>query len=239
MEDNTLSLSSKLVFRTLLSIACLLVMASISGQLIKFIGGHPNFFGLVDLFDLDHEQNIPTFFSVILLLICCLLLTLIFFQHLKLDRKPNKYWAVLSIGFGYMSIDEFCSIHENFRRLSSLLLGNKSYPLFHYAWVLPGLLIVISVGLFFRKFLLSLPRTTKINFVIAGLIYITGILFLETLNGYYFALYKNAFGYQNLIYNTLVTIEESCEMLGLILFIRALIDYLSTHFHEFSIQFHR
>lgn len=239
MKNNTLILSSKLVFRTLLSIACLLVLASIAGQLIKFISGHPNFFGLVDLFNLDNEKNIPTFFSVILLLSCCLLLTLIFFQHLKLDGKPNKYWAVLSVGFFYMSIDEFCSIHENFGRFSSILLGNKSYPLFHYAWVLPGFLIVIFVGLFFQKFLLSLPRTTKINFIIAGLIYVTGIIFLEALNGYYFALYKDAFGYQNLIYNALVTIEESCEMLGLILFIRALIDYLSTHFPQFSIQFHR
>ena len=52
------------------------------------------------------------------------------------------------------------------------------------------------------------------------------------LGGHYYELH----GRENLSYSMITTLEESLEMLGLILFIRALLDYLSTHFSEISIN---
>ena len=53
------------------------------------------------------------------------------------------------------------------------------------------------------------------------------------------AYYSELYGRENLTYSLITTLEESLEMLGLILFIRALLDYLSTHFSETSISFQR
>ena len=77
-----------------------------------------------------------------------------------------------------------------------------------------------------------LPKTTRINFIIAAIIYITGLIGIEMLGGQYHELH----GRENLTYSMISTLEESLEMLGLILFIRALLDYLSTHFSEISIN---
>ena len=55
------------------------------------------------------------------------------------------------------------------------------------------------------------------------------------LGGYYYELHAG----ENLTYSLITTLEESLEMLGLILFIRALLDYLSAHFSEITINFQR
>jgi hypothetical protein len=235
MKNNSLVLSKKLVFNTLLIIACLLVFASIAGQVMKYIFGHPTVHGLVHLFNVSHEQNIPTLFSVILLLTCAGLLGVIFYFQRKQQLELSMYWAILSLGFIYMAIDEFTELHENVGMLLKPLIGGYSHGFFYYSWVIPALILVIFLGIFFLKFLLHLPKKTRVAFIIAGIVYLTGLIGIEMPGGYYAELH----GGTNLTYSLITTLEESLEMLGLILFIRALLDYLSTHFSEISINFQR
>ena len=95
--------------------------------------------------------------------------------------------------------------------------------------------LIIFLAVFYSRFLFKLPKATRISFIIAGLIYITGLLGIEMLGGYYYELHAG----ESLTYSLITTLEESLEMLGLILFIRALLDYLSVHFSEISINFQR
>ena len=94
---------------------------------------------------------------------------------------------------------------------------------------------MVFLALFFSNFLFKLPKTTSVSFIIAGIIYLTGLLGIEMVGGYYHELH----GKENLTYSLISTLEESLEMLGLILFIRALLDYLSAHFSEITIIFQR
>jgi hypothetical protein len=232
MKSDALILSNKRVFKTLLIIACLLVFASVAGQVMKYIFGRPTVYGLVHLFNVNHEQNIPTLFSVTLLLTCSSLLGLIFYLHRKQHVELNRYWAILSLGFIYMAIDEFSELHEKLSNHITPLIGNHSGGFLQFSWVIPAFILVIFLGIFFLKFLLHLPKATRVSFMIAGTVYLTGLIGLEMPSGYYAELH----GGTNLTYSLITTAEESLEMLGLILFIRALLDYLSACFSEIPIH---
>ncbi len=235
MKINIVAVSSKKVSQILFIITSLLIIASVAGQIMKYMGGHDTVFGLVPLFNVSKEQNIPTLFSVLLLVSCSVLLSLIFYLHRKQVVGLKMYWATLAIGFVYMAIDEFTQLHENIGISFIPLIGDHSHGFLYYSWVIPAFALIVFLASFFSNFLFKLPKTTRINFIIAGIIYLTGLLGIEMLGGYYHELH----GDENLTYSLISTLEESLEMLGLILFIRALLDYLSAHFSEITINFQR
>ena len=49
--------------------------------------------------------------------------------------------------------------------------------------------------------------------------------------------YAEIYGRDNLIYIALTTIEESLEMLGVIVFIWALLEYIAATYREIEVQF--
>ena len=81
-----------------------LVLASIAGQLMFYMTGN-KFYGLVLLFDIDAEYNIPTFSSMLLLLFAALLLSVITILERKRTAPHVLHWAILA-GFLLMAIDE-------------------------------------------------------------------------------------------------------------------------------------
>jgi hypothetical protein len=112
MTINKISLSASAITRTLATVAFLLVLASVAGQISKFVFGHGRLKGLVVLFDVNYEGNIPTSYSVLLLLIAALLLAVIATLHRKQKAPHASKWAVLSFGFLLMAFDEAFSFHE-------------------------------------------------------------------------------------------------------------------------------
>ncbi len=235
MKINIFAVSSKKVSQTLFIITSLLIIASVAGQIMKYMGGHDTVFGLVPLFNVSQEQNIPTLFSVLLLITSSILLSLIFYLHRKQVAGLKMYWATLAIGFVYMAIDEFTQLHENVGISFIPLIGDHSHGFLYYSWVIPTFALMVFLALFYSSFLFKLPKATRISFIIAAIIYLTGLLGIEMVGGYYHELH----GKENLTYSLISTLEESFEMLGLILFIRALLDYLSAHFSEITINFQR
>ena len=235
MKINILAVSSKKLSQILFIITGLLIIASVAGQIMKYMGGHDTVFGLVPLFNVSKEQNIPTLFSVLLLISCSVLLSLIFYLHRKQEAGLKMYWATLATGFAYMAIDEFTQLHESVGISFIPLIGDHSRGFLYYSWVIPAFALMVFLASFFSSFLFKLPKTTRISFIIAGIIYLTGLLGIEMLGGSYHELH----GKENLTYSLISTLEESLEMLGLILFIRALLDYLSAHFSEITINFQR
>ena len=58
--------------------------------------------------------------------------------------------------------------------------------------------------------------------------YVGGALGMELIKGRHSYLY----GQKNLAYGVITTIEESLEMLGIVVFIYALLDYIKTYISE-------
>jgi hypothetical protein len=225
-------ISSKLIFKSLLIVAGALVFLSIAGQCSRYFAGHGRVFGLVDFFYLGQEKNLPTLYSVILMLISSLLLFTVYLSEKRLvSKKHNGYWLLLAFIFMFLACDEFTVLHDHLDIISKHL-GIKSEGIFHFSWVVPGMLIVGVLGLILLKFMLALPRTTRNSFILAGTVYLTGVIGIEMIDGLHYEQHGRSFGY-----TMLVTLEEGLEMLGLILFIRALLDYLSIHYQQIITRF--
>ena len=81
--------------------------------------------------------------------------------------------------------------------------------------------------------MLHLPAKTRFTFLAAAIIYLGGAIGFELIGGRYAELH----GSHNLSYNMISTVEESLEMAGVIIFIRALLQYIAGKHKEVRFQF--
>lgn len=233
MVTNQISLNSFLIARVLGTVACLLVVVSIGWQGVAYWTGHDSIYGLVPLFYVDAERNIPTFFSTFLLLFSALLLTVIAMLQRNQKATYVLHWATLALGFLLMAADEILSQHERLVEPMRKLLGDGHLGVFYFAWIIPGIILLLVLALFFLKFLLHLPAKTRLAFLIAATLYIGGAIGFELVGGRYSELH----GTQNFMYSMIATTEESLEMAGVIVFIWALLTYITDHYKDVRFRF--
>lgn len=177
---------------------------------------------LSGLFYLDYETNIPTMYSVLTLLSCSVILGLIArVKQVNFDPFVN-YWSSLAVVFLFLSIDEFTTLHE--KLIEPLRIALNADGFFYFAWVIPGIAFIFAFLLVFTKFLYHLPSQTRRLFLLAGGLYIGGVLGVEMLAAYYSS---SIGGEDNIIYAIIVTMEEGLEMLGIAVFIYSLLHYIS------------
>lgn len=174
---------------------------------------------LRELFDVDEEESVPTWFSSSLLLLTAAVLFLI--AHLNQQRKDpyTVYWLGLALGFTFMSADEIAGFHETLNSITET------------SWAVPGLIVALLIGGFYLKFLSSLPATFAVRFMMAGAIFVGGAIGVELATEPY--LYDDAL--DTLGYNLWTPVEEGMEMGGVILFLASLFDYIKT---QYSLQLH-
>lgn len=228
MAINLIRINPVAVVRTLGAVAFLLVLASIAGQLTKYMLGYDYVFGLVPLLYVDSERNIPALFSVLLLFCAASLVTVIaVLKKQEMDPDVSR-WTILAFGFLFMVIDEASSLHEKLAPPIRGLIGEGPFGFFYFAWVIPGFAVVFVLVLFFLKFLLRLPTNTRFYFVVAAAVYIGGAIGIELVGGRYDEMH----GQNNLTYSMIATLEESLEMAGIIVFIYALLKYLADTYVE-------
>lgn len=152
----------------------------------------------------------------------------------KQQRDPQvPKWLILSLGFLYISMDELGCFHELLILPLQRLFGNLAHGIFFFAWVIPGIFIVILLALYFLKFLLSLPANTKYPFIFAGFLYVGGALGFELIGGNYLSLHAA----RDLTYSFITTVEESMEMIGIIIFIHTLLKYIEENCREVILRF--
>jgi len=232
MKIHRIELHPSLITWVLSSIASILVIASLAGDLLQFTPWHAYTERLFPLFDLDEEYNIPTFFSVTLLLMAGSLLAAIALLTGTRPLSDLSKWLTLSLGFFCMAYDEAFLVHERLIHPVRSLLGNSSLGIFYYAWVIPGAALVFLLALFYLKFLLRLPVKTRFRFVLAAGLYLGGCIGFEFVGGWY----AESNGVQSLTYNLITTVEESLEMTGLIVFIRALLIHLGENYQSMKLR---
>jgi hypothetical protein len=219
--------SEKRIINWLFIITTFLTFLNIFFQVLKYFFGLGRVFGLVDFFNMDIEANPPTLFSVFLLLLSAAILFIIF-KVLYGKKKKNKfYWLGLSIFFIIIGIDESVSVHERISGLLEKWLNPSG--IFYYGTVIIGLLFIPIIIIFSIVFLKSLPSKIRTWFIIAGTIYISGALGMEMIGGWYFEIHN-----YNFIYQVISTIEEVLEMIGIIVFIKTLLQYLKLILSEYN-----
>lgn len=220
------------ITRTLWAMAALVVLASVGGQLAKYWLGYDDPLGLVPLFYVAKEKNIPTLFSAFLLFSAASLLALIAVDEKRRAGRDASKWTVLAVGFLYMTVDECVRLHEMLIAPGRALLGGSNLGIFYYAWVIPGAAVVLVLGVFFLGFLRRLPARTRVAFITAATLFVGGAIGVELFEGRYSELY----GSRNLTFSMYATVEEGLEMAGVILFIHALLQYIAEHCnHDYAL----
>ena len=227
----TIEISAKRVARTLLVIVLLLVLAGVAGQFSRSELGRPAGRGWIQKFDLNRENNVPTWYSTAILLLCSPLLAAIALAKTKQRDPYARHWQALAVIFLLLSLDEAASIHELVGARLRHTLPTSGVLL--HAWVIPASILVLITGLAYRKFMAALPARSRRLFVAAAALYVGGALGMEFIEGHYVGLYGN----RNVIVVVIKTAKELLEMLGIVVFLYALMSYLRLHVGEVRVRF--
>lgn len=219
--------------RILVLIMLVLLLINVALELTVIFTGHKSIFGLVKLFDFDEESSIPTLYNTILLLFASLILFLIYRIEKEQNTRNRLFWIILAIGFLFMGIDESVSIHELSIGPIQRLLGSKDLGMFYFAWVIPAIGLIVILTPFLIKFVTRLPKKTRLFFIIAAFLYLSGSIGIELIGGRHTELY----GQEDIKYYIIVTIEEILELSGLIIFNFGLLDYIRNNFKALEFEF--
>ena len=182
---------------------------------------------VTSLFNFGLAISVPAWYSSFNLLISSMLLALISLSNNKQVNRYFYHWIGLSLIFLYLSIDELIEIHE---RWDEFLHLPELSGIFYYEWVLVGIPITIIIFIAYVNFLNYLPKRTRYLFIIAGIVFISGALGIEMM-----AAFRDSVKGTDEIYILLTTVEEFCEILGIIIFIYALLNYISMHLQGLKI----
>ena len=176
---------------------------------------------LAPFLSVDREASLPTWVSVMLLG------AIGGFMHLAASAAraggegTARSWKVLGWIFIYMAADELVAIHEGFDRLGASLVPGGG--LFHFGWVV--------FGLGFLPFLFRLRRITAIRLFVAGAVYVFGALGLEMLGGLVIEATEDSFWR-----GVMAMFEETFEMVGLALALRAVLLHLAATQAQFRVE---
>jgi hypothetical protein len=212
------------VWRWQVGAALLLVAAYLVTQAMKLSGGYPYFFGLVPMFDLDAESNLPSFLQAQGLLACAIALLFVA-QHERAAVRPMAHaWLVLSLAFLYLGADEAAMLHDRMGPVAMQTIGSKPN---HIDWVLPMGILASAFALYMIPFLLGIERATALAFALSGAVYVGGAVGVEVLG----KILSERYGYESYPYVLSVALEEGMEMLGVAMFLRAILRYMARSAH--------
>ena len=213
----------------LLIIVTGLLAGDLVTQYIKYVYRNEAQFGFDRLFNLEGENNLPTWYSSLALLLASAMLAIIGLHRKQEAKSWAWHWLTLAIIFLCLSADEAASLHEMAASPIHHWLESKRHlesvlPVIGTTWLLAGIPFAAIVFLVFWQFLLNLPAATRALFFVAGGLYIGGAIGLEALGGRYI---NQQGGGHTLTYAMMVTMEEGLEMVGVIVFIYALMMYIA------------
>ena len=235
-------LDPKRTTRTLFVVLALLVALSLFTSFCHFVL-HWRMEALTQLADLDTEANMPTLYNVLLFFFGAAL----FWVHgLQKDPKVARGWKTMALVFLFLGVDEGSQIHEKFMQFTKRLMEDSGSDAlggwFYYAWVIPYGLAAFVLVLLLSHWLFGLSPTLRKRLIISGIIYVFGAVFMEMAGGKVIASMTpvdpanypwmpcRVFGdtadcwiFMEPKYIAMYTLEETCEMAGLILCIRALL----------------
>ena len=185
------------------------------------------------MLDLEREANVPTWVSSLNLAACALLL--LFIARAASGRNDHyaAHWTGLCIVFLYLSLDEACQTFMRGRRRSSSsswTRPERSTP--HGSS--PRMLAVTVFALVYLRFLFSLSNSFRWLFILAAVLYVGGAAGLQMLAWHYkYPLFQanpdDVNARDNMTFTLIGQAEEVLEMVGVIVFMYALLQYLAWH----------
>lgn len=184
---------------TVLLLSCIVLLTT-THLFLSFLlySGEDIHWLLFQMFDLDDEHNLPTWFSSFLLLA-----TAIIIHSLDWPVEDQRHWKILSIGFLLLSLDEVAGIHETINTIIDM------------NWAIPAAILAGLIAVAFMPFIVRQPRRLRGMILLSGSMYVGGAVGVELMSA--------GIEEESLNYEIAVTAEESLEMLGIWMFLRSLL----------------
>ena len=227
-----LSLNPRRVVVTMLTIIVVLTALHISQLVIFFQVGDPDKFDFIEMLDFDYEANLPSFYSSAAILFCAALLWLIS-AYKRRERLPYRFhWLGLAVIFSLLGLDEAISLHEELGDFMEHLELFDASGYLYFAWVVPYAIALSMFVLSYLKFVLALPRSTKLLFIVSGVLFVTGAMGIELIS----ANEADSHGTDTILYSALYTAEELCEMFSIVIFCYALMRYIEREQIQFAFR---
>lgn len=175
----------------------------------------------IRLFDMDGEQSIPNWFDGAVMLSCGLLTSAVW-RARRVEGSPDRWgWLLISLAMLFVAMDESVAIHE---KLGLLMRERFAFrgALFN-AWVLPYGIAAGILGMSLLRFLMRLPAATRTAFFLSAGVYLAGALGCDIVGGFFEG------RVDSLATGVLIHLEESLEMIGAAIFLRAVLHYMESH----------
>jgi glucan phosphoethanolaminetransferase (alkaline phosphatase superfamily) len=220
-------LQTRTIARVLAICIVLIVCASSAMKVLAVVTGHDTMHGLVRFFDVDEENNLPTWYASATLLFSSFLLALIG----AAERQQKRSWLGLSGIFLVLSLDEVGSFHEILTVPVQGLLGTSG--VLHFAWVVPAAVFVAIVAMIYVRWFFALPGRTRMLAAGAGVLFVGGALGMEMVG----ALIASRGDGDTVLYMISTTVEETLEMTGVLVWIYTLLDYARAKGHQVTVSF--
>jgi hypothetical protein len=170
------------------------------------------------LFDLSKGKNVPTWFSTTLLTAVGLLLAMIALMARR-QAAASGAWAALSAMFVGLSLAETAELYWFWDNLMSgpALIGAADAAV---AGIILGTVTAALVVLAFWRWIWTLPAPTRVMFILAGVVYVTGGLGFAFLG---IVLADETFF--NPAYLVVSTMEEALEMAAVTIMLIGVVDH--------------
>lgn len=165
------------------------------------------------LADLNDETSVGTWYSSSLLLAVAGLAAV---QLSAAHYRDRLGWSVLALVTLFLSIDEATAIHERLDVLHEVLNLNTATT---FLWVVPYSVALVSIIAVLYPFLRRLPARTRRWLAVGAAVYLTAVLGLELV-----AAGARELSWNTLVEDVLIPIEEGLEMVGIAVFVFALLD---------------
>ena len=201
-----------------------------SEALIHFGGVSEKFYqDFFDAINLDEEFNLTAIYSGVLLYVASFLLKQI---ALSCRGGDVRGWMLLSKVFLFLAFDEVFQVHELFVIPD---LRQYVHPSLASIWVIPYGILFVLFALKFVPFFLRLRRQITAFALIAGGVYVTGAIAFEALNSW--LVRTSQISRSGFYYELISGFEELFEMLGVIIFLYALLLELRSRFARLEYNF--
>ena len=203
----------------LVAIAVLLLIAHLGAEAIRTTVGADLPERATAMWDLDEENNVPTWFASMLLALVGL--GLAFIGVMKYQERDRYWWQWFAIALIplFLSLDDMAQLHE---ALSDPLSEEYGFGgLLRWAWIVVAAPLVAVLTVLFLPFLFRLPPRTAILLVVGAGVVFSGGVILEMFEGWR----VDASGHGGLLLFSMVTVQEVAEMIGTIIALYAVIDY--------------
>lgn len=222
MDDTAtirISFPRGLVVATVILAVVLVFTGSLTLQVIGKMYDHDHIFGLLPLFAIDGEGNLPAWLSSTTMLVCAA----VAWTNGSLEPGKSELrrgWRITAVALFIMSMDEVAQFHERTGDVVQPML--PEWDLLYFGWVAVGGLVVLVAAPVFVRFVSRLPGRTKYHLYAAAGLFLAGALGVEMATGGYLS---EGGGKLTMTYLMLSHVEEFLEMLGFIILLRGLLDH--------------